>query len=78
MNGIKQDARHEKDGIEIPAVIRTSDIICAAQCKMKMHGPLFKNENSIQHTREHEAKHRALLHTEPFVPAQVGCLGTRL
>lgn len=50
MNGIKQDARHEKDGIEIPAVIRTSDIICAAQCKMKMHGPLFKNENSIQHT----------------------------
>lgn len=44
MNGIKQDTRHEKDGTEIPVVIRTSDIICGAQCKMKMHGPLFKND----------------------------------
>ena len=52
MNGIKQDARHEKDGTEMPAVIRTSDIICGAQCKMKMHGPLFKNDEIQDSTHE--------------------------
>ena len=52
MNGIKQDARPEKDGTEIPVVIRTSDTICGAQCKMKMHGPLFKNDAIPDSTHE--------------------------